>query len=358
MSGSGKSVLVAMSGGVDSSVAAALLAERGYAVTGVFLCMGTAVGDGGERACCSPEDAADARRVANRLGIGLHVLDLGEDFREIIDYFVAEYTAGRTPNPCIYCNMRLKFGRLADLATALGIEHLATGHHARIVDHHGRPAVARAKAHRKDQSYALFGVRPEVLPRMLLPIGEIDAKDRVREIARQLDLDVHDKPDSQEICFVADDDYAQLLAERAPEALRGGRIINTAGEQLGAHDGYGRFTIGQRRGLRVAAGVPMYVVAIDPASGDVTLGTREEACGRALRVSETVWHHRPAASEFEATVQIRYNHRGCPARVRLAADGGFMAKFAEPVHAITPGQAAVVYEGDVVLGGGWIEAAE
>jgi tRNA-specific 2-thiouridylase len=352
-----KSVLVAMSGGVDSSVTAALLAEQGYEVTGVFLCMGSAVDDGGERACCSPEDAADARRVANQLGIDLHVLDLGEEFGKIIDYFVAEYTAGRTPNPCIHCNMRLKFGRLAELATSLGIRHLATGHHARIADYHGRPAIARARATRKDQSYALFGIRPEVLPRLLLPIGELDDKARVRELARQLDMDIHDKPDSQEICFVADDDYTQLLAERSPEALRGGRIVNTAGQTLGTHDGYGRFTIGQRRGLGVAAGVPMYVVAIDPLSGDVTLGTREEACGRRLRATGAVWHHRPGAAALDATVQIRYNHRGGPARVTIQADGSFEAEYAEPVHAITPGQAAVVYDGEVVLGGGWIEAA-
>jgi tRNA-specific 2-thiouridylase len=355
MGNSSKSVLLAMSGGVDSSVAAALLCEQGYDVTGAFLCMGQAVGEGGDRACCSPEDAADARRVANTLGIDLHVLDLGEAFGEIIDYFVAEYTAGRTPNPCIHCNMRLKFGRLADLATQLGIEHLATGHHARVVHRDGEPAIARAKALGKDQSYALFGVRPDVLGRMVLPIGEIDDKARVRDMAKDLGLAVHDKPDSQEICFVADDDYTQLLAERSPQALRGGRIVNTAGEVLGEHEGYGRFTIGQRRGLGVAAGVPMYVVAIDPASGDVTLGTREEACGTDLQASGAVWHHYPAAAEFEAVVQIRYNHRGCPARVRVAEDGSFSAEFAEPVHAITPGQAAVVYDGETLLGGGWIE---
>jgi tRNA-specific 2-thiouridylase len=232
---------------------------------------------------------------------------------------------------------------------------LATGHHARVVHRDGEPAIARAKALGKDQSYALFGVRPDVLGRMVLPIGEIDDKARVRDMAKDLGLAVHDKPDSQEICFVADDDYTQLLAERSPEALRGGRIVNTAGEVLGEHEGYGRFTIGQRRGLGVAAGVPMYVVAIDPASGDVTLGTREEACGTDLQASGAVWHHYPAAAEFEAVVQIRYNHRGCPARVRVAEDGSFSAEFAEPVHAITPGQAAVVYDGETLLGGGWIE---
>jgi tRNA-specific 2-thiouridylase len=345
-----------MSGGVDSSVAAALLARRGWDVTGVFLCMGSAV-EGADRACCSPEDAADARRVANGLGIDLHVLNLGEDFGEIIDYFVAEYTAGRTPNPCIHCNMRLKFGRLADLATDLGIGHLATGHHARIAQRDGRAAIARAADLRKDQSYALFGVRPEVLPRMVLPIGEIGAKDQVRKLARAMGLDVHDKPDSQEICFVADNDYMQLLAERSPQALRGGRIVDTGGEVLGRHDGYGQFTIGQRRGLGVAAGVPMYVVAIDPASGDVTLGTREEASGTWLRAGAVAWHHRPGAESFEATVQIRYNHRGCGARVHVLDDGAFEAELFEPVHAITPGQAAVLYDGEAVLGGGWIEAA-
>lgn len=345
-----------MSGGVDSSVAAALLQQQGYEVTGVFLCMGQAAGgEMADRSCCSPQDAADARRVAQALGMDLHVLNVQERFEEIIEYFLDEYTAGRTPNPCIHCNMRLKFGRLVELAESLGLEHVATGHHARMVEVDGRRAVARAAALRKDQAYALFAVPAAVLPRMLLPIGDIDDKSRVRDLARELGLVVHDKPDSQEICFVADDDYVALLRDRRPEAMRPGRILDSVGRELGRHDGYGRFTIGQRRGLGVAAGVPMYVTRIDPASGDVTIGPREEVLGRHLLARRANWHARLTESTFDAVVQIRYNHRGAPARVRILEDNSFEAVFAEPVHAITPGQAAVVFREGVLLGGGWIE---
>jgi len=327
-----------MSGGVDSSVAAALLLRGGYAPQGVFLHMNDR----------SRKEADDARRVAETLGIDLRVLNLQEEFETIIDYFVAEYAAGRTPNPCIRCNMRLKLGRLADLADSLGVSFLATGHHARRIERSGRPVLARARDVAKDQSYALFGVAAKTLGRMLLPIGELDSKAQVRDLARSLTLPVHDKPDRQEICFVPDDDYSALLAERAPRAMRPGRIVSPAGEELGRHEGYGRFTIGQRRGLGVAAGEPRYVTRIDPVSGDVTLGTREEAAGRRLRATDANWHVRPDETAFEANVQIRYNHRGAPGRVRIVDETTFDVEFDAPVHAITPGQAAVL------LGGGWI----
>ncbi|MBN1553410.1 MAG: tRNA 2-thiouridine(34) synthase MnmA [Phycisphaerae bacterium] len=351
-----KSVILAMSGGVDSSVAAGLLLREGYDVTGVFLCMGVAAGEaeGSDRACCKPEDAADARRVANHFDIPLHVLNLREEFSRIIDDFVAEYAAGRTPNPCVHCNTLLKFGRFVELADSLGVEFVATGHHARRAERNGKPVITRAADLAKDQSYALFGVATQNVGRILLPIGELPDKQAVRNLAEEFGLDVHDKPDSQEICFVPDDDYTALLAARAPEALKPGRILNTAGEELGRHDGYGRFTIGQRRGLKVAAGVPMYVTRIDPDSGDVTLGTREEACSRRLRADGANWHVPPEKSQFDAVVQIRYNHRGAPARVKILDEQSFTVEFREPVHAITPGQAAVVYENDTVLGGGWI----
>ena len=351
-------VIVAMSGGVDSSVAAGMLLEQGYDVTGVFLCLGGAGGPEGDRgakgACCTPQDAADARRVAEALGIDLYVLNLQEAFDGIIDDFVRQYARGRTPNPCIHCNRLIKFGRLIERADTLGVRYVATGHHARIVQAGGGPAVARGKAWDKDQSYALFAVPADTLGRILLPIGEVDGKDRVRRIARGLGLNVHDKPDSQEICFVPDDDYAGLLARRAPEALRPGPIVNAAGQELGRHDGYARFTIGQRRGLRVATGVPMYVTAIDPSSAAVTIGPRQEAMGRRLKAAGANWHADVPAA-FDATVQIRYNHRGAAGRVRIASADRFEVDFAEDVMAITPGQAAVVYEGQRLLGGGWIE---
>ncbi|MBT3278343.1 MAG: tRNA 2-thiouridine(34) synthase MnmA [Phycisphaerales bacterium] len=351
----GQSVLLAMSGGVDSSVAAAMLIEAGATVTGVFMCLGTAGGEGSDRGCCSPQDAADARRVAENLGMDLHVLNLQDAFAPIIDYFLGEYVDGRTPNPCIRCNAILKFGRLVELADSLDIDFVATGHYARMGEYDGQRCIRRGENSHKDQSYALFEIPPKNLPRMLLPIGEIDDKALVRDKARQAGLNVADKPDSQEICFVENDDYVSLLADRAPAALTPGNIINVEGDILGQHEGYGQFTIGQRRGINVACGVPMYVTKIDPATGEVTIGTREQSCSLALTAERSVWHVRPPAAEFKADVQIRYNHRGAPATVRIAEDETFTVEFDEPIHAITPGQAAVVYIDDCLLGGGWIQ---
>ncbi len=355
MSSAEKKVIVAMSGGVDSSVAAAVLLEAGYDVTGVFMCLGAAApGDGRDHRCCSPEDAADARRVAGVLGIDMYVLDLADAFRPIIDNFLAEYSRGRTPNPCVHCNSRIKFGRLMQRARELGAGYVATGHHARIVTHNGRPAIGRGLAADKDQSYALFAVAREMLPRMLLPIGQIARKSHVRQMARDLGLNVHDKPDSQEVCFIPDDDYAALLRARAPEAMRPGAIVSCAGEVLGEHGGFGQFTIGQRRGLKVAAGEPMYVTRIDAATATVTIGPRQEVPGESLTASGANWHCE-VPEVFDASVQIRYNHRGCPGRVRITGPATFAVDFTEKAWAITPGQAAVVYDGEVLLGGGWID---
>ncbi len=349
-------VLMAMSGGVDSSVAAALLQRQGYDVTGVFLCLGNAAdADAEGSGCCSPQDAADARRVADQLGIPMFVLNLADAFGAIIDYFVAEYRRGRTPNPCLHCNARIKFGRLMDRAEELGMDYVATGHYARMKNT-PRPSIARGVAREKDQSYALFGIERRRLAKVLLPIGELGGKAEVRQIARDQGLQVHDKPDSQEICFVPDDDYSDILRRRAPDALTAGNIVNSAGEVLGRHEGYARYTIGQRKGLRVAAGVPMYVTHIDPATATVTIGPREEALGQRLSASGANWHA-DVSGEFDATVQIRYNHAGAPARVILTGPDTFEVEFASPIAAITPGQAAVVYRDDVMLGGGWIAAA-
>jgi tRNA-specific 2-thiouridylase len=354
MTGAKGKVLLAMSGGVDSSVAAHLLLRAGYEVTGVFLCLGRAGGavgvDHDTTGCCSPQDAADARAVAGRLGIDLFVLDAGQEFARIIDYFADEYAGGRTPNPCIRCNTTIKFARLLARADDLGVPFVATGHYARMVD----GGICRAAA--KDQSYALFGIARAQLGRLLLPVGEIRDKAEIRRLAAELGLSVADKPDSQEICFVSGD-YADFLRQRRPEAFRPGTIINAAGEVLGTHDGVGHFTIGQRRGVRVAAGVPMYVTRIDPAAATVTIGPRDEVLSDRLTATDANWHiDVPAAgSEFDAAVQIRYNHQAVPARVRMGAAGSFEARFTQPVLAITPGQAAVVYQGDRMLGGGWIE---
>lgn len=355
---SGKKVLVAMSGGVDSSVAAAMLLEAGYDVAGVYMYINPHRSSDQQDAQAGIEAAAkDAKAAAGSLGIPLHVLDLREKFTEVIDYFASEYANGRTPNPCVYCNRLMKFGKLAEFADSLGIEHFATGHYARVVQRDGKTLLGRAKS-QKDQVYALFYISPEVLPRIVLPLGEFSGKAKVRKLAKQLGLSAHSDPDSQEVCFVPDDDYVAFLEKflpKMPQIMVPGRIISTTGEQLGTHDGFARFTIGQRRGLRVAAGVAMYVTRIDPASGDVTLGTREEVCGTKLSAAGANWHARPPCNEFNAIVQIRYNHRGGPARVKITGETTFDVEFSQPVHAITPGQAAVVFDGDILLGGGWIE---
>ena len=351
----GRKVIVAMSGGVDSAVAASMLIEAGYDVTGAFMCLGRAGGaDTGSRGCCSPADAADARLVADTLGIDLFVLDLCDAFAPLIADFASEYASGRTPNPCIHCNTQIKFGRLLARADSLGADYIATGHYARIVEFDGRSAIARAAADGKDQSYALFGIPREILGRILLPVGDIEDKTSVRDIARDLGLVVHDKPDSQEICFAPDDNYVSILESLAPQALTPGDIVDSSGAVLGRHDGYGRFTIGQRRGLRIAAGVPMYVTKIDPATATVTIGPRDEVMSRRLKASRANWHCE-APERFSATVQIRYNHSPRRAEVRLTGDDTFEAEFHEPVSAITPGQAAVIYDGDRLLGGGWID---
>ena len=355
MSEKGKKVIVAMSGGVDSAVAGSRLVDAGYDVTGVFMCLGTAAGaETASRGCCSPSDAADARLVADKLGIELFVLDLSDAFAPLIADFAAQYAAGRTPNPCIGCNTLIKFGRLLERADSLGVDYIATGHYARVIDFEGQLAIARGVAGGKDQSYALFGIPRRVLGRILFPVGDIADKQTVRQIAQDLGLVVHDKPDSQEICFAPDDDYVAILESMAPEALRPGDIIDSSGVVLGRHEGYGRFTIGQRRGLRVAAGVPMYVTKIDPASAVVTIGPRDEVMSCNLTASGANWHA-DVPSEFSATVQIRYNHRGDAARVSLTGDETFAVEFLQPVHAITPGQAVVVYDRERLLGGGWID---
>jgi tRNA-specific 2-thiouridylase len=350
-------VLVAMSGGVDSSVAAALLRDAGHDVTGIFLCMGR-VGDPGAdaRGCCSPQDAADARRVAGKLGIDLFVLDAGDGFEAIVDGFAAEYAAGRTPNPCVRCNSDVKLATLLRHADALGFDRVATGHYARVVERHGQPVLARAAAREKDQSYVLFALPRGALARLVLPLGELPDKAATRAIARRLALPVHDKPDSMEICFVEDGDHAAVLAARAPRALTPGPIVDRAGRALGRHDGYGRFTVGQRRGLGIASPGRLYVTSIDAATATVRVGPREETLAPWLEVAGATWH-RDVAGSFEATVQIRSMHGGALADVRCVGPDRFEVAFREPVHAAAPGQAAVVYQGDAVLGGGFIERA-
>jgi len=348
-------VLVAMSGGVDSAVAAARLVEARFDVTAVFLCLQIdRTYTGSDRSCCSPQDAADARQIASHLGIPFQTLSVAGDFEVIIDSFVEEYENGRTPNPCVRCNEQVKFRRLFELADSMGVNRIATGHYARIADRDGRLAISVARAAGKDQSYVLFRLPAAWLSRVLFPVGDLESKEAVREIAGRLGLEVHDKPESQDVCFVPDGDYTRLLEARGSCALRAGDIVDSTGRVLGRHNGYGRFTIGQRRGTGVAVGRPAYVTCIDPQNAVVTIGPREELLARGLTAHGANWQV-DAPSSFDAMVKIRYNHRGAPARVTRTGDDTFEVRFYEPLEAVTPGQAAVVYSDGWLLGGGWIQ---
>jgi tRNA-specific 2-thiouridylase len=363
-------VVVAMSGGVDSSVAAALLLRQGYEVVGVFLRLGTPAGventsdessaDSGKskQGCCSVLDAADARRVADMLGVPFYVLNFQNDFSRVIDYFVDEYNRGRTPNPCVRCNDWLKFGRLASYAEAVGADYLASGHYARIgVDAvTGHRSLLRGRDRRKDQSYVLFGMSRKTLDHTLLPIGDME-KHEVRTVAQEMKLPVYNKPDSQEICFVPDQDYAALVRRRSPDAVRPGELVMEDGAVVGRHEGHQHFTIGQRKGVGVAFGRPIYVVDIDSEANRVTLGERQTLRRGGLTAREVNWlTDRPpiAGQPISCLAKIRYNHDPQAATV-TAGDGEIVVRFDEPQSAVTPGQAVVLFDGDVVLGGGWIE---
>ncbi|HTT74539.1 MAG TPA: tRNA 2-thiouridine(34) synthase MnmA [Candidatus Binataceae bacterium] len=362
-------VVVAMSGGVDSSVAAAILCEQGYGVIGIAMRLApdppAPFGSLRRRGtCCSHEDFEDARRVAERLDFPFYVVDLREEFgRRVIGNFVSEYLLGRTPNPCVMCNREIKFDRLWQRARALGVDTVATGHYARIErDASGRFRLLRAADRSKDQSYFLFTMAQRELARTVFPLGGI-TKEEVRARARELGLANADKRESQEICFVPDNDYARLVERAAaPDQIRPGQIIDTAGRRLGEHQGIHRFTIGQRRGLGIAGGEPLYVREIRPATGEVVAGRREEMTARGLiahSVSFTgATPDRPAKiSGDPVEVKIRYRHPGIPAALNMIANDRAEVRFAESGPAVTPGQACVFYRGDEVLGGGFIERA-
>lgn len=383
-----------MSGGVDSSVAACLLHEQGYDVVGVFMRLGAdepeppacaaptetpgaaaSSGAGGTRTvtlpiqsnrgatgdaqrrrhtgCCSAADATDARIVAGRLGIPFYALNFQREFDRLKRHFADEYAAARTPNPCVVCNQWLKFGRLIDYAETVGADWIATGHYARVTRDGGRVRLLRGRDARKDQSYVLFGVDPAVLDRTLFPLGDL-TKEAVRACARRFGLAVHDKPESQDICFVPDGDYARVVRRYRPEAFSPGEIRHVDGRVVGRHTGIAGFTIGQRRGLGVAMGSPAYVSALDPASQTVTIGPKASLLSSVARAERVSWLGEPPARTFRAAVRIRYNHEAADATVRPLGDGRVEAAFDEPQWAVTPGQALVIYRGDEVLGGGWI----
>ncbi len=360
-------VIVAMSGGVDSSVAAGLLRREGHEVIGVFMRHGMVAEPacrveaapsaraGRRQGCCSAADAADARRVADALGIPFYALNFQDQFEQIIDYFVAEYRSGRTPNPCVVCNTWLKFGKLFEYADSVGAEWVATGHYARLLpaEPPQAPALLRAQDSAKDQSYVLFGIERHLLGRLRFPVGEY-RKEEIRALAVRMGLPVATKPDSQEICFVPDRDHARLVRQRAgPDSV--GEIVTTAGARVGYHRGLEHFTVGQRKGLGLALGKRQYVVRIEPETRRVVVGSWEELARQELTAAEANWLVDPPVGGFRAEVKIRYRSPAYPAWVEPLAERRFRVRFDQPCHGIAPGQAAVVYDGPRVLGGGWIE---
>lgn len=397
-------VVLAMSGGVDSSASALLLKEQGYEVVGLFMrsgateevCSPNLEGHlpivsrhAHKQGCCSAADAADARRVADRLDLPFHALNFQDEFNRIQDYFADEYLAGRTPNPCVMCNIWLKFGRLWEFARQIGAEYIATGHYARIAaagdgpitegkggdaprdagdgESKGRreektgreqgagvsPALFRGRDRTKDQSYVLFGIDRALLSRILFPVGD-KAKSEIRELARRAGLVTADKPDSQEICFIPDHDYARFVERYRGRGETAGELVDTSGRVVGRHEGYERFTIGQRRGLGVTFGQPRFVVRIEPQSRRVVIGTREELGRTSLEADRLNWLMDPPTHPLRCTAQIRYQHTAAPCTATLTGPDCLQVEFEAPQYGVAPGQAVVLYDGERVLGGGWI----
>jgi tRNA-specific 2-thiouridylase len=371
-----------MSGGVDSSVAAHLLIEQGHEVIGVFMRHGEKAvaacsldgrldrspllpilnqrGDH-KQGCCSASDAEDGRRVAEHLGIPFYALNLEAEFGEIVDYFVDEYTVGRTPNPCVMCNNKIKFGKLFEYADSVDAQYLATGHYAQLEQRNGELFLTRGVDSSKDQSYVLFGVKREYLSRMLLPVGRFQ-KPFIREIAAQLGLNVAEKKDSQEICFVTSGKHDEFVRQRRGDViaeqggLTAGEIVTTSGRVVGHHQGIERFTIGQRKGLGVAMGDPYFVVRIDALTRQVVIGTLEELGRSELTASQMNWLvDLPCERPVRCLAQIRYNSSSVPATATRLPERRLQVRFDHPQNGVAPGQAVVCYDGDRVLGGGWID---
>jgi tRNA-specific 2-thiouridylase len=381
-------IVLAMSGGVDSSVAAWLLKEAGHEVVGVFMRHGeeaqeacAANGPPGFRlpifnpranhkqGCCSASDAEDARRVADGLDIPFYALNLQAEFRQIIDYFIDEYTRGRTPNPCVQCNNWLKFGKLFDYADSIGAPFVATGHYARLRFRKGAapaepftavgpagasPSLLRGTDETKDQSYVLFGIERRLLSRMLLPVGEY-RKPQIRAIAAGLGLRVAEKKDSQEICFVTSGRHDEFVRQRRRGIDMSGEIVTTAGRVVGTHPGIERFTIGQRKGLGVAMGEPYFVVRIDPATKQVVIGRQEDLARTELTAGDCNWLTDPPTGEFACSAKIRYNSPPATATAEVLSENRLRVVFDQPRYGVAPGQAVVIYDEEQVLGGGWIE---
>jgi tRNA-specific 2-thiouridylase len=351
-------VVVGMSGGVDSSATAALLLEQGYDVVGITLklwpqdCVSRA-----EDKCCGPQAVTDARAVCHKLGVPYYLIDEAEEFQsKVIQYFADEYKAGRTPNPCVMCNQNLKFGRLIDRADQLGAKYIATGHFARVEKSGdgSRVLLKRGRDSRKDQSYFLFSLRQDQLARARFPLGE-KTKSDTREIARHCNLKTANKEESMEICFVPDNDYGRFLQQAKLVQKHQGEIVNLHGQVLGHHEGVEFYTIGQRKGLGISSPKPLYVVELDAEKNRVVVGDDSALDCDEFVAQRCNWIPFDTPPEsFEATVKIRYNHPGTLARVTPLPNGVAKVRLQTPQRAITPGQAAVFYQDDLVIGGGWI----
>ena len=348
-------VVAAMSGGVDSSVVAGLLVEQGHDVIGVHMKLHDAPAHPsvGAKRCCGVSDVLDCQLVADRLGIPFYVMDLRQAFRKaVMDNFADTYLRGGTPNPCIQCNGVLKFQVLLQRAKALGASHLATGHYARVTDDFG---LRTAADHRKDQTYFLFPVARDALRQTLFPLGGF-TKAQVREEARRMGMVTASKPESQEICFIPDDDHTRFVREHRPGAEGAGDIVDQAGKVVGKHDGYWRFTIGQRRGLGVALGYPVYVLSVDANTHQVVVGPADALQNGGLRAGGANWYRIPEPGE---TLQARIRHRGdlLTCEVKSANENELVIHFPQPARAAARGQAVVLYDGEAVVGGAWIREA-
>jgi len=349
-------VVVGMSGGVDSSVAALLLKQAGYDVIGITLKIWLGdCSDTGDHSCCGPRAVEDARSVSYQLGIPFYVIDHRDLFQKnVVEYFIDEYGSGRTPNPCVVCNKTLKFGTMFDFAKKLGADKLATGHYAKVGNENGEFILKRGRDLKKDQSYFLYTLDQNRLKNLLFPLGDL-VKDEVRDIAQKEGLKVFDKIDSTGICFVPDGKYVNFLKQNAPQDFKKGVLKDTQGNILGAHDGVQNFTIGQRKGLGFAMGRPQYVVSVDGETNTVIVGEESDLFLQECFVHSLQWISPKRPQSMECMVKVRYSHKGAAAKITLLDHDRARIQFVLPERAVTAGQAAVFYDGEKVLGGGFID---